>query len=172
MNDPSDRFGYWPSRIASGGEVLAPGRPERQVQFIDVIDLASWTLHAVESGLTGEYNLRGPEPRSSMARLLATCAEVTSGEPRLTWVDDAFLVASGLTPYVDLPLWIPEDPETVGFTQVSAAKAIAARLRCRPIEDTVRDALAWELLQPTDRERKAGLTRQREATLLAAWHSR
>jgi 2'-hydroxyisoflavone reductase len=34
--DYTDRFTYWVVRVARGGEVLAPGRPDRFIQFIDV----------------------------------------------------------------------------------------------------------------------------------------
>src|SRR5439155_10157865 len=42
--DPTDRFAYWPRRIARGGAVLAPSPPEQPIQFIDVRDLAAWML--------------------------------------------------------------------------------------------------------------------------------
>ena len=38
--DVTDRFTYWPWRVAKGGEMLAPGTPADPFQFIDVRDLA------------------------------------------------------------------------------------------------------------------------------------
>jgi 2'-hydroxyisoflavone reductase len=37
-HDPSDRFTYWPVRLARGGDVLAPGDPRMPVQIIDARD--------------------------------------------------------------------------------------------------------------------------------------
>ena len=34
--DTSDRFPYWPQRLAKGGETLAPGRKSDPVQMVDV----------------------------------------------------------------------------------------------------------------------------------------
>src|SRR4030095_12352363 len=58
--DESDRFTYWPVRIDRGGEVLAPGKPEDSVQYIDGRDLAEWTIRMTENGDTGIYNATGP----------------------------------------------------------------------------------------------------------------
>ena len=55
-HDPTGRFTYWTHRLARGGEILAPGPPERLTQFIDVRDLAEWTLDAVERELGGLFN--------------------------------------------------------------------------------------------------------------------
>ena len=38
--DETDRFTYWPARLARGGRILAPGDGSDLVQFIDVRDLA------------------------------------------------------------------------------------------------------------------------------------
>ena len=49
-HDPTGRFTYWARRLARGGEVLAPGPPERTVQFVDVRDLAIWIVEGLEGG--------------------------------------------------------------------------------------------------------------------------
>lgn len=54
--DPTDRFTYWPRRVATGGEMLAPGRPDSQIQFVDVRDLANWIIRMVETNRTGVFN--------------------------------------------------------------------------------------------------------------------
>ena len=54
--DPTGRFDYWVARHARGGEILAPGDPDERVQFVDVRDLADWTLRAAEEGLTGTFD--------------------------------------------------------------------------------------------------------------------
>src|SRR5215203_624305 len=125
-HDPTDRFTYWPRRVAEGGDVLAPGQPERFIQFIDVRDLAAWTVTMAESGGTGIYNANGRHDTTTMADLLETCTAVAGSDARLIWVDDAFLSEQGAGPWMQLPLWIPEsNAEMAGFLRVSSDKAIA-----------------------------------------------
>jgi 2'-hydroxyisoflavone reductase len=168
--DPLDRFTYWPARVAQGGEVLAPGLPETPVQVIDVRDLAEWTVAMVESRATGTFNATGPQPELSMGRLLETCRSVSGSDAALTWVDEAFLLAQGVQPWSDLPVWIPvSDASSAGSHRFDCRKAITAGLRFRPIAETVRATLDWEAARPPDHPWRAGITRQRERELLELW---
>ena len=170
-DDPTDRFTYWPHRVARGGEVLAPGLPEAPVQFIDVRDLAEWTVKMVEQRQTGIYNAIGPAERLSMGQFLQTCKGVLRSDASFTWVSEEFLAGHQVRPWMELPLWIPSTGPR-GMQTISAAKAFAAGLTCRPVEETVRDTEAWARLRPTDRQWRAGMLHDREAGVLRAWHSR
>ncbi len=171
--DPSDRFSYWPWRIAQGGEVLAPGRPARPIQFIDVRDLAEWTLRMVEREQTGQYNAVGPDPRPTMEELLHTARHVSGSDARFTWVSEEFLQEQQVGPWMAMPLWIPEsDPNVAGFFATNINRALAAGLTFRSVEETLRATLDWLPLRPSDREWRAGISREREAELLALWHQR
>jgi len=154
-HDPTGRFTYWAHRLARGGELLAPAPPERASQFIDVRDLAAWILDAAERGLTGTYN--ATNEGVSWSELLAG-AEVT-------WVADEFLQEHEVGPWLELPLWIP-DPEWVGMHSIDVGRAVAAGLRFRPLEETIRGAVQAPL------QDGVGLTPEREGELLAAWHAR
>ncbi|MBN1878112.1 MAG: epimerase [Anaerolineae bacterium] len=168
--DRSDRFTYWPYRIAQGGEVLAPGRPGRPVQFIDVRDLATWTLDMIEARQTGIYNANGPVKPVPMGELLTTCQDVVRGDATLTWVSDAFLVEHNVGPWMEMPLWIPEsDPDATGFFAFDCSKAVVAGLKYRPIAETIRDTLAWANTRSADYAWRAGMKREREAELLTLW---
>jgi 2'-hydroxyisoflavone reductase len=170
--DPTDRFTYWPHRIALGGEVLAPGQPERTAQFIDARDLAGWALGLAERQVTGVFHATGPAAPLGFGRLLDTCQVVTGSDARLTWVGESFLVEQGVEPWSELPLWIPEsDASHAGFSRVDCSRALDAGLTFRPLEQTVRDTLEWASTRPADRAWRAGLTREREAELLAAWRA-
>jgi 2'-hydroxyisoflavone reductase len=172
-HDPTDRFTYWPVRVVRGGDVLLPGRPERQVAFIDVRDLAEWIMHAVESRLTGVYNADGLDYPLTMQQLVETCRNVSGSDARFVWVDETFLTEAGVTPWSEMPLWIPEsDPDAAGFFAFSIDKAMAAGLTFRPLDETVRDTLAWEATRSKDREWRAGLKSEREAELLERWGKR
>src|SRR6185503_5547646 len=69
-HDYSDRFTYWVVRVAAGSQVLAPGRPERFIQFIDVRDLAEWAIKMIEQNSVGAYNAHGRPGVLTMQSLL------------------------------------------------------------------------------------------------------
>ncbi len=169
-HDPTDRFTYWPWRVAQGGEVLAPGKPERRIQFIDVRDLAAWIVAMVEQQATGIYNANGPAEPLSMGELLRTCREVSGSDATFTWVSEPFLMDHQVQPWSEMPLWIrASDAAARGFFAFDCSKAIAAGLTFRPLEVTVRDTLNWARGRSPDHMWRAGLSRQREAELLRAW---
>jgi len=169
--DPTDRFTYWPVRLARGGEVLAPGDGADPVQVIDVRDLAALAIRCAEDRRAGVMNAVGPVGRMDMRGLLAGVAAGVGGAPPLTWVDADFLEAARVSPWSDLPVWMGKgDP----LSQCSNDRAVAAGLRCRPVADTARDTLAWWRGLPEARRSapKAGLTPAREMEVLAAWRAR
>lgn len=165
-HDQSDRFTYWPARVARGGEVLAPVGPDYRVQFIDVRDLARWILSATEARRSGPYNVTGPRTSLPIGSLLATCRDVAGSDARFTWVSEAFLLAHEVTPFTELPLWVPE--EFGGFNAFNIDKALTAGLTFRPLAETVRDTLEWARGR-TEHTWRNGLTPEREARLLQAW---
>jgi 2'-hydroxyisoflavone reductase len=171
--DKTDRFTYWPVRIAQGGEVLVPARPEYPVQLIDVRDLAEWTLRMVTARQTGIYNATGPHQPLPIGSLFDSCQQVSGADSRLTWADEQFLLDQGVKPWIELPLWMPEnDGEMAGMQRVSIRKALNAGLTFRPLADTVRDTLAWASTRPDDHKWSAGITREREAELLKLYAER
>jgi 2'-hydroxyisoflavone reductase len=169
-HDPSDRFTYWPCRMARGGEVLAPGRPEQLVQVIDVRDLAEWNIRMVEAKQTGLYNATGPDYPLTMGQTLEACRAGTGSDAQLTWIGQEFLLAAEVQPWMGLPLWIPEEDDSAGFSAVNCNKAFAAGLTFRPLVDTVRETLAWAETLPADREWRAGITPEKEQEILQSWH--
>jgi len=171
--DHTDRFTYWPRRLSEGGDALAPGDPARPVQFVDARDLALWVLSMSEGRRAGTFNATGPDYRLTMGRFLEECGAAAGGGARLVWVDEKFLLEEGLTPWMDVPLWLAESDEVNRyFLAVSVERAVASGLSFRPLEETVRDTLEWDLTRPADAERRAGLARGRERELLAAWRAR
>lgn len=165
--DPTDRFTYWPWRVSQGGDILAPGQPDHPIQYIDVCDLADWTIKMLENGRTGIYNATGPQPAVTLGGLLETCLRVTGSGARLHWLSEAFLLENGAQPWGELPLWLPEsDPESVGMEQVSVDKAVQAGLVFRAVEDTVRSTLRWAATRPADHAWRAGMAREKELALL------
>jgi 2'-hydroxyisoflavone reductase len=170
-DDYTDRFPYWPRRVAEGGEVLAPGDPGRFWQFVDVRDLGAWMVRMVEAGRTGRFNVDGPRRAWTVGEVLATCREVSGSGAELTWVPEDFLLARGVEPWTELPFWFPEgDAALRGAYEVDVDRAVEAGLVFRPLGETVRDTLEWDRSRPEEeRGRKAGLSREREREVLDAW---
>ena len=169
--DETDRFTYWPHRVAQGGEILVPGDGNDPIQIIDGRDLGEWMIRLAEAGTTGTFNACGPDYPLSMDAMLYGCQAVTGGGMRLTHVDQTFLQEQ----QVGLPIWVPsKDSEYAGYGSVSNQRAIAAGLTFRPLATTVQDLLAWFRSLPAERQAKlnAGVTREKEAELLKAWHAR
>jgi len=172
-HDYSDRFTYWPRRVADGGDVLAPGDPTRPVQFVDARDLATWVVRMAEKRGTGTYNATGPDYPLTMGRFLEECNTATGERARLVWVDEKFMLEAGLGQWMEVPLWTDSsDEDNRYFQDVSVEKAAAAGLSFRPVAETVRDTLEWDLTRPADTVRRAGLAREREREVLAAWQAR
>lgn len=170
-HDPSDRFTYWPVRAARGGEILAPKPAAAPVQIIDARDLAAWIVRMAENRTTGIFNATGPNYFLSMGQLMESCLRVSTGEARITWVDADFLLEAEVTPWMDIPLWLPEE-EHGGFLAANIDKAVQAGLSFRPLADTIADTLAWAMAWPAGHSWRAGLEPDREKVLLASWRER
>jgi 2'-hydroxyisoflavone reductase len=140
--DPTGRFTYWPLRVARAGKVLAPGRPQRPVQFIDARDLALWCLHLARARITGVFN--AVSAGLAMADLLEACRDVAASDARFVWLGDSAVLAEGIEPWTGLPLWVPEsDPEFGGMLLADNRRALAAGLKLRAPRETVSDTLRW-----------------------------
>lgn len=166
------RLPWWLLRMARGGPVPAPGPRELPIQYIDVRDLAEWTLDAVSGGLGGAYDVVSPHGHTTMGGLLEACARVTGGQAELHWRRPESVLAAGAEPWTGLPVWLPPGADYDHLHCGDVSKALAAGLRCRPVEETVADT--WEWLQaigeqaPQRADRPlTGIDARTEAKLLA-----
>jgi 2'-hydroxyisoflavone reductase len=167
--DETDRFTYWPMRLARGGDILAPGDGGDPVQFIDVRDLAEWTIRVAEERASGAFNAAGPAVPITMREMLLGIAQGLQVDPKLVWAPTTFLKANKISAWRDMPVWIPGEGETFGFHRRDLRRAIAAGLTYRPLPRTAADTLAWFRTLPSERQIKlrAGVAPEREAELLA-----
>jgi 2'-hydroxyisoflavone reductase len=174
--DYTDRFTYWVQRVARGGEVLAPGRPDRYLQLIDVRDLAEWIVRIIERKETGVYNANGLPGNLTMERVLEECKTVSESDASFTWVSDDFLLQEKVAGWSEVPLWIGEEdsPHLKGFMFIDCNKAVRAGLSFRPLNNTIGDVLTWreiDRLNEGPNERlQAGIDPDKEQTLLRKWH--
>ncbi|MFI6147604.1 NAD-dependent epimerase/dehydratase family protein [Streptomyces sp. NPDC051109] len=164
------RLPWWLDRTARGGPTPAPGRPGLPLQYIDVRDLAHWTLDAAEAGRGGPYDVVSPAGHATMGALLDACAAVTGGRAEFRWIDQDRIAEAGVEPWTELPIWLPEGELHDHVFGCDVTKAQAAGLACRPVEETVADTWAWlqSLDGPAplrgDRSAK-GMSAEREAVL-------
>jgi 2'-hydroxyisoflavone reductase len=170
--DYSDRFTYWVARVARGGEVLAPGRPDRFVQFIDARDLAEWIVRMAEQKAAGIYNANHAPEKITMQSVLEECKVASDSDATFTWASEEFLLQQNVSAWSAMPLWLPEEaaPHLKGFMFINCDKAIAAGLRSRPVGETISDTLSWYQIARPDEELKAGIDSDREQALLRKWH--
>jgi 2'-hydroxyisoflavone reductase len=170
--DPTDRFTYWPVRVSKGGEMLAPGAPADPVQVVDVRDLTAWMLDLVEKRAFGVYNAVSPPRLFTIGGIVDTSLKVTGADTKVTWVPADFLQRQ-LTEQEGLPPWEDANGPQAGGSLTIVDRALATGLKIRPLEQTIRDTLAWHATRPADRQAKlrAGLAPEREAAILAAWHA-
>lgn len=173
--DQTDRFTYWPVRIARGGRVLAPGTTFDPVQYIDARDIAEWTVRMAEQRAFGIYNAVGPAKELGMGAMLDGIKAALGAKAEFTWVPADVLAEQKVSAWGNMPVWVPPVGESAGFTRRSNARALAKGLTFRPIAVTARDTLAWHKTRPAEAQKRqadgasAGLSAAREAEVLAAW---
>ena len=163
-HDSTDRFTYWPVRIARGGDVLVPEGPNALTQIIDVRDLSDFIVHLIEQNVSGVFNATG-EPLT-LETLFETCKQVSGSDANFKYASVEFLNKNNVEPWSDMPAWIPETDEEKGFARVDVSKAMQAGLVFSPLAETVKDTIVWASEIPSDHKWKAGLTEAREKELL------
>ena len=171
--DNTDRWTYWPVRVARGGEVLAPNSPADPVQNIDARDLSEWIVRLVEQpGTGGTYNATGEVQQ--FGAMLEEVRAALAADATFTWVSTEFMAEHGVRPWGHMTNWVPPQGESIGMNQVSVAAAMAAGLTFRPIGDTARDTMEWWNTLPEERrgQMRAGLPAELEAEVLAGWGER
>jgi 2'-hydroxyisoflavone reductase len=172
--DTTDRFSYWPIRLARGGDVVAPGDGNDPAQIIDARDLAEWIIRLVESRTFGTFNATGPDYKMTMAAMLYGIRATNRAGATLNWIPTDFLAEQKVTPWGDMPVWIPAQGDSAGFAQRNISRALATGLTFRPLATTSIDTLEWFHTLPAERQAKlgAGLKPEREAEVLAAWRAK
>lgn len=169
--DKSDRFSYWPLRLRRGGDVLAPGDGSDPVQFIDARDLAEWTVRMVENRVYGTFNATGPNYEMSTAAMLYGMRACTTSGAKLHWVPAEFLAEREVSPWGDMPVWVPGTGDSAGFARISVDRALAQGLTFRSLANTTTDTLNWFDTQPEKRRAtvRSGISAEREKAVLEEW---
>ena len=137
--DNTDRWTYWPVRVAAGGDMAVPGVPEDPVQFIDARDLGGWMIRMVENGVGGVFNGVGPAEPVNMREMLEACREVSGSDAVFHWIDAGFVAEQGAR----FPIWDLMTGDFGGAHQVDLSRSIETGYTSRPIAETIRDTLEW-----------------------------
>jgi 2'-hydroxyisoflavone reductase len=172
--DHTDRFSYWPIRTRQGGEMIWPGTPGDAIQIVDVRDLANFVVDAIENDISSIYNMVNPAGAYTMGDLLDDSQAVTATQVEPVWISEDFAYSEGLIGGRNLPVWHPKTGDSAAAGSFSGKRARKAGLQNRPERETLRDILDWWDTLPAERTGKirAGLDRDREASLIAAWKER
>ncbi|MSQ91905.1 MAG: NAD-dependent epimerase/dehydratase family protein [Gammaproteobacteria bacterium] len=172
--DPTDRFTYWPVRAARGGEMAMPGTSADPIQIIDVRDLTRFMLDLVERRVDGFFNAVTPPGSITMGALVDSSKRISGADTHATWIDEDFL-ASVLKPEeMNFAPWGPMRGIEAGASLTGIKLSVPQGLTSRPLDDTVRDTLAWHATRPAEKQAqlRSGLSVEMETKLLAAWNAR
>jgi nucleoside-diphosphate-sugar epimerase len=160
------RLPWWLRRVARGGQVLAPGSPDRSIQPVDVRDLATFALRCVHESIAGVFNVTAPGGLATFGGLLNACAATTGASPEFVWISEEVLVRLGVRQWSEIPLWRTYP----GVWSVDSSRALQRGLTTRSLDVTVRDTWAWMQKETfgADHERatELGLTPEREQAFL------
>jgi nucleoside-diphosphate-sugar epimerase len=137
------RLPWWLRRIERGGRVLAPGDPARPLQYIDARDLAAWMLTAAERGVSGAFNTVSRPGHTTMGELLEEAVKVTGSDAKLIWASPEVIGEAGISPWVELPIWLPQNTEYDGIHSLNVSAVHDAGLTCRSVGETIADTWAW-----------------------------
>lgn len=169
--DWTDRFTYWVMRVAKGGEILAPGKPENFVQMIDVRDLSEWIISMIERSENGIFNVTGKPFEINFGQMLDQIKAATKSAAEFVWADEKFLTENNVQPWNEMPFYLPESfAEARGFLAMNVDKALAQNLKFRPFSETISDVKSWREKQGF--EMNAGISAEREKELLEKFHGR
>ena len=166
------RLPWWLGRASRGGRMVAPGRPDRPLQYVDARDLATWFNDNLAAGTSGVVDLTDPSGHTTTRSLLEAVVHATGDRSELVWVDEETVLASGAEPWTQLPCWVPETEEFRGFMEGDTSKAVATGLVSREVADTA--IATWDWLQrdgfPAQRPDRPvhGLPESLETALLAS----
>ncbi len=163
-HDPTDRFAYWLTRIARGGDVLTPDGPGALTQFIDARDLAEFAVRLIEMNVSGAFNVVNRPIQ--LANVFEACKKISQSDAKFHWASREFLEAHNVVPGKDLPLWTFEGIENAGIAQVNSSKAEQAGLLFTSLEETVKAVYDWEFDRVVEQNLKLGLSLEREKELL------
>ena len=141
--DHTDRFTYYVDSVIKGGDVLAPGLPETEVQWVDARDLCPWIVTLAENDTAGIFNAAGPASPMDRNGLMWGLRAQTAEPVNFYWPSPDLLDEFGIS--------MPMMRQERGSTHFDNTASMAAGLRYRSLADTATGTLEWWQSQPEER---------------------
>lgn len=181
--DNNHLWTYWVERIHRGGEVLAPGRPEWPIQWVDGREVGAFVIKRANAKDGGTFHLVAPPMR--MDEMLYGIRATTSADVSFTWVHEDFLWDHGVQPWVNFPLWWParnDYGEPVfggikggeGSALLVGDHAWSHGLEYGPLAELALATHVWynETFDSWPEEQRPGVPAAQERQILDAWAAR
>lgn len=171
--DRSNRFIYWPVRLARGGEVMIPGKKHDPVQYIDVRDVAEWMIRLIEQKKAGTYNAVGPKHAQNMHAFVKKAQRAFDVDSTFVPIDDYDFLKKHKIPYL-IP-WILPEGHNYGSALINNKKGIKAGLTFRDLKTTMKDTYDWWYSDALTDEQRNNYERDpesvlmREKSIIEAW---
>ena len=161
------RYTSWIKRAAENDELLAPGRKDAYVQYVDARDLGQWIVHCLEKSVHGTFTATSPGSSYTMENMIDDCLKASQSSPQVVWVDSEFLLSRDI---FDIPFWVPDPAGHGGVGRFNTSKAQQNGFKSRPRIDTARDVYKWySHLSEKRQDFKVGLSKSQEQQLIADW---
>jgi hypothetical protein len=138
-----------------------PGPRDISLQYVDVRDLAAFTMRQVVEERAGAFTVAGPWPAARFVDVVEQIARHV-GPPGTSIVEIGPEAVEGRNLAGKFPLW--SGPTNELAMEMDPSAAIAAGLTLRRLEDSVGDVVTWWQDRPWPGQ---WLTGEEEATLLA-----
>ena len=161
--DKSDRLTWWVRRIDQGGNLPIPNPQAREIQLIDVRDLAEFCFHSAINEYSGIFNVTGHIV--NFAKLIEAIINATNSSVDLTWMDEQHFIDAGVKPWSELPLIKPPGENFEFFMQISNDKALQHGLKFRQLSKTLDHLIVWDRSR-NDQPLSCGLSSDIEKLLL------
>ncbi len=98
---------------------------------------------AASDRLGGSFNVVNRPGTTTIGELLDLVLRVTGSEAELVWTPQELVLEAGISPWTELPIWVPRGPEYEAFDSINSSAAFATGLTCRPLRETVAHTWAW-----------------------------
>lgn len=150
--DTTDRFSHYLERPLAGGTMAAPGPEDASLPYVDVRDLAAFTVMSLERKISGRYNMVNAQGAATTGEMMRRSLAASGADVELAWISYPFLHAHGLAG--DDSPGFPMFSDTVeygGFSHLSQAAAVAKGFRNRPFAETFDAHWNWWSSLPADR---------------------
>ena len=170
--DTSDRFPYWVWRLQRPGDILAPGRRDDPVQWVDVRDLVAFYVKLLEDHRAGVYNAVGSSATIPSRQFYDTVRKTLNTAASYAFVDDYDLLEKHKI--VEVVPWVLLKGNNLYSSSVASSRSAAAGLRFRPLVQTLRDTAAWWPTVPEARRQgpRFAITPELEGRVLAECKAR